>query len=92
MSRIKYVSVHERDDGKRRIKPGKGERNHSTIRLPRDGNSLTEATRHDWTRVAVFDLPESMPKSEFKDWWNENLRSENEPDVIGEVLNAMGER
>lgn len=92
MSQIKYVSIHERDDGIRRIKPGKGDRQHSTISMPKPGNSLDEMERHDWERVAVFDLPRSMPKSDFKEWWNDNLNTDSEPDVIGNVLKEMGER
>lgn len=92
MTRIKYVSVHERGDGKRRIKPGKGDREHSTIRLPKSDNSLDSFETHDWERIDYWKLPEEMPKSQFTDWWNNHLRAENEPDVIHDVLVAMGER
>jgi hypothetical protein len=92
MSQIKYVSVHERDDGVRRIKPGKGEPNHSTIRMPSPENSLEDMQRNDWERIATFQLPEPMAKSSFKDWWNDNLRTDDEPEVIDDVLRKMGER
>jgi len=92
MTRIKYVSIHERDDGKRRIKPGKGDATHSTMRLPKPDNDVDEWTSHDWERVAFYDLPESMPKSDFVEWWNDNLNTDDEPEVIDTVLREMGER
>lgn len=92
MSRIKYVSVHENELGERRIKAGKGDREHATMRMPTPENDLDEITRHEWERVGVYDLPEEMPKSHFADWWNDHLRTDDEPQVIDDVLRAMGER
>jgi len=92
MTRIKYVSIHERDDGKRRIKPGKGDAAHSTMRLPKPDNDVDEWTSHDWERVAYYELPKSMPKSGFVEWWNKNLNTAGEPGVIDTVLKEMGER
>lgn len=92
MTRIKYVSVHENQDGERRIKAGKGDRTHDTMRLPTPENDLDSIESHEWERVEVFDLPESMPKSDFPEWWNDHLDTDGEPEVIDDVLRAMGER
>ena len=92
MTRIKYVSVHERDDGKKSIKPGKGDREYSTLRLPSPDNDLDDPVSHDWERVACFQLPERMTKTGFKEWWNENVDTDDEPVVIDKVLQEMGER
>lgn len=92
MSEIKYVSVHERDDGKRRIKAGKGDREHSTVRMPTPNNDVEDWEQNDWVRVDYWELPEKMAKSELPDWWNDNLRADAEPAVIDKVLKTMGRR
>jgi len=92
MSIISYVSVHEREDGKRKITRGKGDRTQSTIRIPQPDNELESFESHEWERVPFYELPRQMNKSEFQDWWNDNVGTEDEPGVIDKVLRDMGER
>lgn len=87
MSQIKYVHVIEYETGERLIRPGKGNRSGTNIVLPDDDTDDWE--RRDWERVDYWRLPEPMPKSEYKEWWNENKDDDVHP--IPAVLEAMDE-
>lgn len=84
MSQIKYVHVIEEEDGNRLVCPGKGKRSGAFVSVPDDGSDWE---RWSWERVGHWRLPEPMPKSEFKDWWNENKDSNVAP--IPEVKEAL---
>lgn len=90
MSRIKYVHVIEYEDGRRLIAPGKGHRSGTNVILPAEDDESDDWERMDWERVDYWRLPESMPKSEFTDWWNTQIENAEAPDPIPEVLDAMG--
>jgi len=84
MSQIKYVHVIEEEDGNRLISAGKGDRSGTFVSVRDDGSDWE---RWSWERVGFWKLPDPMPKSEFKDWWNENKDTRQEP--IPEILDAM---
>lgn len=89
MSRIKYVHVIEYEDGRRLISPGKGHRSGTNVILPDEDDENDDWERMDWERVDYWRLPESMPKSEFTDWWNIQIDNGEAPAPIPEVLDAM---
>lgn len=89
MSRIKYISVVEIEGHGRQIRPGKTKREGAELALPTPENDREQFERRTWERVGVFTLPEEMPKSEFKDWWNEHKDDDPQPSPIPEVLHAM---
>lgn len=90
MSRIKYVHVIELENGERNIRPGKGDPSGSFVKIPTPDNDRDDFERVEWERVSFWDLPDSMPKSEFTEWWNEAVDGDGEnPDPIPDVLAAM---
>lgn len=89
MSRIKYVHVIEYEDGRRLILGGKGKRSGTNVAIPTPENDREEFERMEWERVDYWRLPESMPKSEFTDWWNDHKDDDPQPSPIPEVLDAM---
>lgn len=89
MSRIKYLSVVETDDGSRQIRLGRVDGGGEEMRMPTPENDLDDFERYEWTRKGVFTLPEPMPKSEFQDWWNDHKDDEPQPSPIPEVLETM---
>lgn len=89
MSQIKYVSVVEIADEKRQIRTGKTDRKGSELKIPTPNNDADSFERRQWERVDVFELPEPMPKSQFKDWWNDHKDDDPQPSPIPEVLGAI---
>lgn len=90
MSRIKYLHVIEVDGNDRQIRPGKGDPSGSFMAIPTPDNDREDFERLEWERVGFWSLPESMPKSKFKDWWNDAVNSDGgNPDPIPDVLDAM---
>lgn len=88
MSRIKYLSITQREGGKPIIYSGKTDRSGSLVRLPKPGNDIEEMTKIEWELVATFPLPE-MKKSDFADWWNEHKDLESPPSPIPEAMAVM---
>ena len=91
MSVIRYVSVVDIKGRKRQIRAGKVDREGTDVVIPMPNNDLEDIQRRDWVRVGVFELPEEMPKSEFKDWWNRHKDDDPRPQVIDDVLNRIEE-
>lgn len=89
MSRIKYVSVVEIEGKGGQIRPGKVDREGSELAIPTPENDRDGFERRGWERVGVFDLPREMPKSEFKEWWNEHKDDDPRPAVIDDVIEAV---
>lgn len=86
---ISRVSVVEIVGEKRQIRAGKVDREGTELAISTPNNDIEGIERRAWERVDVFQLPREMPKSEFKQWWNDHKDDNPRPAVIHDVLSCI---